>query len=150
MPECCHCQAQAEIHARGLCRHCPRDLATCAAYSNPRGRPSTAPRKPCHHCQRVAILRPRGLCHRCYRRPRIRRRYPAFSQYGRRGVGNICGNAPLPSEPTDALPGSAEKIEVLAQRAARHESLWHPLDAFQPSGGTRRERVFKVALGSVI
>jgi hypothetical protein len=35
---------------------------------------------------------------------------------------------PLPAEPTDALPGSEEKIRVLAQRAERGEQLWHPLD----------------------
>jgi hypothetical protein len=35
----------------------------------------------------------------------------------------------MASEPTDAQPGSAEKVEVLARRAMAGESLWHPMDA---------------------
>jgi hypothetical protein len=35
----------------------------------------------------------------------------------------------LASEPTDAQPGSAKKVEVLARRAMAGESLWHPMDA---------------------
>lgn len=31
-------------------------------------------------------------------------------------------------EPTDASPGSAEKLEVLILRASRNERLWHPDD----------------------
>jgi hypothetical protein len=31
--------------------------------------------------------------------------------------------------PTDALPGSPEKIRVLAERVRLHLPLWHPLDA---------------------
>ncbi len=34
-----------------------------------------------------------------------------------------------PAEPTTALPGSEEKIRVLAERFARGEDLWHPDDA---------------------
>lgn len=32
-------------------------------------------------------------------------------------------------EPTDALPGSAEKLRVMAERAERGEALFHPSDA---------------------
>lgn len=32
-------------------------------------------------------------------------------------------------KPTKALPGTKEKIKVLANRAERREELWHPLDA---------------------
>ncbi len=35
---------------------------------------------------------------------------------------------PLPASPTDALPGSKEKIRILAERARNGVSLWHPLD----------------------
>jgi hypothetical protein len=38
-----------------------------------------------------------------------------------------CGNAAEP-EPTTALPGTPEKLEVLAERAARGEALFHVLD----------------------
>jgi hypothetical protein len=33
-----------------------------------------------------------------------------------------------PGEPTDASPGSARKIRVLMERAARREPLFHPQD----------------------
>ena len=35
-----------------------------------------------------------------------------------------------PCEPTDALPGSAEKIAVLRMRLELGQSLWHPEDPF--------------------
>ncbi len=31
-------------------------------------------------------------------------------------------------EPTDALPGTPEKVAVLEERARRGQQLWHPLD----------------------
>jgi hypothetical protein len=34
----------------------------------------------------------------------------------------------LPKEPTDALPGTEQKIRVMVERAARREQLFHPLD----------------------
>jgi len=36
--------------------------------------------------------------------------------------------APLPSEPTPALPGSAEKLAVMIERAELGVQLFHPLD----------------------
>jgi hypothetical protein len=39
----------------------------------------------------------------------------------------------LPAAPTGALPGSVEKIRILAERARLRVSLWHPLDARLPS-----------------
>jgi hypothetical protein len=38
------------------------------------------------------------------------------------------GPASLPAEPTRALPGSPEKIQVLTERASRGEHLFHPQD----------------------
>jgi len=35
----------------------------------------------------------------------------------------------LPQEPTTALPGTPDKVAVMAERAARGESLFHPHDA---------------------
>lgn len=37
--------------------------------------------------------------------------------------------APLPDEPTDARPGSEEKVRVLEQRARCRRQLFHPQDA---------------------
>jgi hypothetical protein len=36
-----------------------------------------------------------------------------------------------PGEPTTASPGSARKIRVLMERAARREPLFHPLDGIR-------------------
>ena len=76
--------------------------------------------------------RPRGLCFRCYYTPGVRDRYPSTSKFGRRGIGNFCGNAPSPFVPTTAAPGSLEKLAVLEMRARLNQALWHPLDARYP------------------
>lgn len=39
------------------------------------------------------------------------------------------GGLALPALPTDALPGSPEKVAVLALRASLKVALWHPSDA---------------------
>ena len=83
----------------------------------------------CRHCQQAKVNRPRGLCWTCYYRPGIREKYPSTSKFARRGVGNFNGPAPLPSFPTEALPGSPEKVAVLAERARNRQALWHPHDA---------------------
>jgi hypothetical protein len=38
------------------------------------------------------------------------------------------GASPPPGEPTTAGPGTEHKIEVMIERAARREPLFHPLD----------------------
>jgi len=82
----------------------------------------------CRHCQKVKSNRPRGLCWSCYYSPGVRDQYPSTSKFARRGVSDFNGRARLP-EPTDALPGSPEKVAVLMDRARRGLALWHPLDA---------------------
>ena len=51
-------------------------------------------------------------------------------------VARVVRDAPLPestpSAPTTARPGTPEKIEVLAERAARHTTLWHQDDPVVP------------------
>ena len=83
----------------------------------------------CKHCGKNKVNRPRGLCWTCYYTPGVRDQHPSTSKFARRGTGNFTGNAPLPLAPTSALPGSPEKIEILAERARRREALWHPSDA---------------------
>ena len=83
----------------------------------------------CRHCQRSKVNRPRGLCWSCYYRPGVRDQYPSTSKFARRGVGNFAGAAPVPPRPTAAMPGSAEKLAVLEERARMKLSLWHPDDA---------------------
>lgn len=83
----------------------------------------------CRHCGRRPPNRPRGLCWTCYYTPGLRDQFPPTSKFGRRGLGNFNGDPGLPPTPTAALPGSPEKVEVLAQRARLRQSLWHPQDA---------------------
>jgi hypothetical protein len=82
----------------------------------------------CRHCQKVKSNRPRGLCWSCYYTPGVRDRYPSTSKFARRGVMDFNGRAKMP-EPTDALPGSLEKVRILEERARLGQALWHPLDA---------------------
>jgi hypothetical protein len=83
----------------------------------------------CKHCHQSKVNRPRGLCWSCYYTPGVKEQYPSTSKYARRGVGNFCGSAPLPPEPTTAPPGTPEKMAVLELRAKLKLALWHPLDA---------------------
>jgi hypothetical protein len=87
----------------------------------------------CQHCHLCPISRPRRLCWGCYYTPGVRELYPSTSKFGRRGYGNFNGNAPLPAFATEALPGSPEKLAVLAERARRKQCLWHPGDATHKS-----------------
>lgn len=80
----------------------------------------------CLHCNLRKINRPRNLCWPCYYSP-IRNLYPAKGRKPNRGNGQSEGFAT--PEPTMALPGTPEKIEVLAQRIARGERLFHAQDA---------------------
>jgi hypothetical protein len=53
----------------------------------------------------------------------------------------------LPGQPTDAPPGTARKVRVLMERAARREPLFHPADNNQrplplPSGAPAEEADF--------
>lgn len=83
----------------------------------------------CRHCQKVRSNRPRGLCWSCYYTPGVRDQYPSTSKYARRGVSDFNGQAHPAAQPTAALPGTSEKVDILAERARRGLSLWHPQDA---------------------
>ena len=55
----------------------------------------------------------------------------------------------LPPAPTSALPGSAEKVRVLAERVRLGAALWHPLDAkLATSQSPGYVRVARVSLAS--
>lgn len=47
------------------------------------------------------------------------------------GCGDLVAADSLqpPESPTDAMPGTTRKLNVLAARAAAGEALWHPEDA---------------------
>ena len=87
-------------------------------------------RPTCRHCSRNRANRPLGLCWSCYYRPGVRDRYPSTSKYARHGVGiGVNFHSPAPARPPEAVPGSPEKLAVLAERARNGEQLWHPDDA---------------------
>lgn len=84
-------------------------------------------RKICQHCHENYVNRPRGLCWTCYYTPGVKDLYPPPSKYCVMGLGlTEPKNKPIP---TTAMPGTAEKVAVLCQRAERGEALWHPRDA---------------------
>ena len=101
----------------------------------------------CQHCRQGKVNRPRQLCWGCYYAPGVRDQYPSTSKYARRGVGNFT-EAALACEPTEAVPGTPEKMVVLAERARMRQRLWHPHDAicvgnpksFTLSRGESREK----------
>lgn len=84
----------------------------------------------CPHCcnPNAPVNRPRGLCWSCYYTPGVKDMYPITSKFHRRGVGLGIYAGTMP-EPTTAPPGTPEKEQVLAERAARGQNLWHPDDA---------------------
>jgi len=81
----------------------------------------------CQHCNVKFSNRPRQLCFKCYYTPGVRDLYPTIGIYSRRGVLDFFGEANKP-EPTETLPGSDEKLEVLIQRARLKQELWHADD----------------------
>jgi hypothetical protein len=94
------------------------------------------PKKPknpaiCPHCRRRRRLFRRGLCWSCYDDRSIRRRYPRQGGRGKKYYDHNDGRGRrgrLPKEPTCYLPGTPEREKVLALRAERGESLFHPDD----------------------
>lgn len=64
-------------------------------------------------------------------------------------TGSVRCHLRLPPAPTTALPGSPEKVRVLAERARLGVSLWHPLDANLPASGSLEcVRVAPISLAS--
>lgn len=83
----------------------------------------------CRHCEKGRATRPRGLCWTCYRALTVRHRYLSTSKFARRGAGLDVQRVQLPPFPTDALPGTPEKIAILEQRAQMRQELFHQDDA---------------------
>lgn len=81
---------------------------------------------PCRHCG-LPGRRPKGLCWRCFNTPAINEQYQSTSKHCRRGVSEH-GSGDL-GEPTDALPGTEDKMLVMEDRARRGLALFHPADA---------------------
>lgn len=103
--------------------------------------------KCCRHCQHKVANRPRGLCWSCFSDLDIRVLYPRNPMSGKLAVRDSYKTRPLPENPTDALPGSKEKLLVMEERASRQEQLFHPDDPYLL---TQKEidPICKVHLGS--
>lgn len=81
---------------------------------------------PCRHCGKTNAIDRRGLCRGCYRTPIIRA-----------GYGVLTGQTAYFDEtrydfplglPTEAEPGTEEKIRVMEMRAEMNLRVTHPLD----------------------
>lgn len=81
----------------------------------------------CVHCDKHKATRARGLCDRCHRNRDIREIYPAKAGWWGNDNDHMRSSR-TPSEPTSALPGTEERIVVMALRAERGEKLHHPED----------------------
>jgi len=69
------------------------------------------------------------LCWACFYKPEVRALYPSTSKFARHGLGTGQFIPTLPAFPTNATPGSPEKIAILQQRALSRQELFHPHDA---------------------
>jgi hypothetical protein len=87
-------------------------------------------RQRCRHCLVRHATRARSLCWRCSLDPAVRALHPLGPRHrcDRRGVEDFNG-AGRPCVPTRAQPNTAEKLAVLAERAAAGQSLFHRDDA---------------------
>lgn len=120
---CQRCGCGLWHRARGsLCRRCILAL---------RSEEKAASSPLCQHCHTRGQSKARKLCSACYADLAIRNAYPRVDdRFGVNSGANVPPNAapPLPAEPTQANPGSEEKIAVLEARYARGEAIFHPDD----------------------
>lgn len=115
---CERCRQPRVHHARGQCKSCRHVMCRQERGIGP-----------CVHCGRRVGDRPRGLCAACYYVPALRQRYAVRpSKFNAQGSGLVPPTRP-PAVPTEALPGTPEKVEVMRQRLERGEALYHPEDA---------------------
>jgi hypothetical protein len=103
-----------------------KETAKACIHCNGSGQPGKKPR--------TGKMRRRGLCESCWRDVDIRIQYPARDRSGN-PVSSVYEkpirdrvSKGMPKTPTEALPGSEEKILVLMARAAAKLNLHHPDD----------------------
>lgn len=82
----------------------------------------------CLNCRQPRSIDRRGLCKRCYSQASIRSKYPRGmrADSGGRGGNNLI--PPIPEDPTDAQPGSNEKMIVMQERIEAGFRPHHPMD----------------------
>ncbi|MDE2097692.1 MAG: hypothetical protein KGL39_10625 [Patescibacteria group bacterium] len=85
----------------------------------------------------------RGLCQTCYRKPEVRAKYPARYKHEPERLDD----PPLPPRPTEAKPGTWQKMLVLEHRLEDKYSLFHPDDErLKPGDRTAKVDLTKVRL----
>jgi hypothetical protein len=93
--------------------------------------PCRTGRPPCRHCDLNSSAEgKRGLCGPCHRDIAVRGQYAPFRMTMSKGGGGwlcVACKGP-PAKATKALPGTAEKVKVMARRAKRRLGLFHPED----------------------
>lgn len=83
----------------------------------------------CQHCARRKANRARRLCAPCYRDDAIRGLYKPYQRISV-GLHAYSGDVPpLSDAPTDARPGTVEKVRVMEARALAGQHVHHPKDA---------------------
>ena len=111
-------------------------------------RPSRPPGfgEPCRHCKTGKVCRSRRLCSTCYFTPGVKELYPVKNCKAnyRGSTEDFNGAAKPPDAPTNAIPGSPEKIEVLRERAAQGMGLFHAGDF---SGDVESEGILRRKTG---
>ena len=86
----------------------------------------------CRHCGEAGYYYARGLCWTCYYSPGVLAMYPLPDGVRHRlGVIDYNGHS-REGQPTGHLPGSADKIAVLEERARNGQALFHRWDAETP------------------
>jgi hypothetical protein len=106
----------------------------CFAAQPPRrvARAMAGQRIVCVSCGQTRYPKFQRLCWKCAAKPEIRARHWTDERGGRRGIPDRYGASPPCLLPTDAPPGSEEKILVLMERAANGQSLFHEGDRLIP------------------
>jgi len=81
---------------------------------------------PCRHCGNTRSIDRRNLCQTCYRTPEIRVQYPVLT--GQVSYFDETKHDWPLDLPTDAEPGTEEKIRVMERRVEMNLRVTHPLD----------------------
>jgi hypothetical protein len=131
---CLHCKRRLACKPRGLCKEDYNDLAVRHRYPVAECRRESDQRwKCCRHCGSTRSVREKGLCWVCRngskrkRTPSVLHLYESTSRYTYRQDAD-CNAQSREPEPTDTLPGSAERIAVMAERVRLGQSTTSKLD----------------------
>jgi hypothetical protein len=85
---------------------------------------------PCRHCNQSRQVYGRGLCRWCWSKADVKVLYDKMP--GGRSSHTLFKHQyrdpPLDDQPTEALPGTPEKLAVMHDRARRGKQIFHPGD----------------------